>query len=120
MASLLFLLSQAVILAFVVAFETFDRTELTALAIECSVVIVCLGVTSMIFKGLSKWYTFKFAQRLVKAVRTLLYRSLIRQPTEFFIDKNHSTGNLMNILSSEIKSLNSRVFESYAMIFYGF
>jgi ABC-type multidrug transport system fused ATPase/permease subunit len=120
MSSFFFLLSQVTILAFAVASETFDEGELTELAFKCSLIILGLGIASMAFKGLSKWYTFRFANRLVQTVRSMVYKSLIRQPIEFFTDKNHSVGNLMNILSSDIKSLNSRVFESYAMVFYGF
>lgn len=120
MSAFLFLLSQVTLLAFVVASETFEETELTGLALKCSLIILGLGLASMVCKGLSKWYTFRFSNRLVQTVRSLVYKSLVRQPIEFFVDKNHSVGNLMNILSSDIKSLNSRVFESYAMVLYGF
>ena len=78
---------------------------------------ICLLIFAQsISKFLLRWVTNKLSINL----RSQTFRTLIKQPIEFFDSKLNSIGSLVGVLSSDIRDLNGASIEIYMLVLQGF
>lgn len=82
-------------------------------------VIAVIGIFIGLFEIISKFCLYYLSCKMTKNLRKEVYESMIHQPLEFFNKKENSTGNLIGILSQEIKSINTITLTMYFLLFQG-
>lgn len=69
--------------------------------------------------SLTKYLIRRTTDRLSVTLRSQTFRTLIKQPIQFFDSKSNSIGSLVGMLSSDIRHLNGASFEIYFLVVHG-
>ena len=77
-----------------------------------------MGIFQFIFQLIPRWYLFYFSATFINQIRSKIYRSVMRQPIQFF-DNENTSGNITHILSSEVKTINNATIDFFVMLFHG-
>jgi ABC-type multidrug transport system fused ATPase/permease subunit len=94
-------------------YTKFDNDELKDRESYC--VPALFGIAAIVFIAIffEKMLIMQTTDTMVSQLRGNTYESLMKQPTEFYDKPSHASGNLTNVLASEILEVNGAALEQY-------
>ena len=99
-------------------YEESDPNVIKEKVLNCLILMSLLSILQFIFQLIPKWYLFYFSATFVNRIRSKIYRSVIRQPVQFF-DNENTSGNITHVMSSDVKAINNAIVDCILMLFYG-
>lgn len=80
-------------------------------------IMLIMGMMGFLIQTFTRGMLHIVNTNMAENIRSKLYNSMIAQPTEFYDQKDHNTGNLTAILSSSVRELNGSSIELYIYLF---
>lgn len=83
------------------------------------IILGSMIVGVLIVQTITKILIRKTTDKLSINMRSESFRTLIKQPVQFFDAKSNSIGSLVGMLASDIRYLNGNSFEIYLLVLQG-
>lgn len=82
-------------------------------------IIVGIGFTALLAQAIAMYCIYYLSARMIRTLRSGLFETIIKQPLQFFMQKDNSTGNLTSVLACDIRQVNGASVETYLSFFRG-
>ena len=99
-------------------FEENDSQAIKETVLNCVLIMVIMWFVQFLFQFLPRWYLFCFSATFINQLRSKIFRSVVRQPLEFF-EKQNTSGNITSILACDVKAINNATIDFVIMLFNG-
>jgi ABC-type multidrug transport system fused ATPase/permease subunit len=97
----------------ILGYTKFDNDELKDRESYCVPALFGIAMVVCISIFFEKMLIMQTSDKMVTQMRGNTYESLMKQPTEFYDKPSHASGNLTNVLASEILEVNGAALEQY-------
>jgi ABC-type multidrug transport system fused ATPase/permease subunit len=97
----------------ILGYTKFDNDELKDRESYCVPALFGIAMVVFIAVFFEKMLIMQTTDTMVSKLRENTYESLMKQPTEFYDNPSHASGNLSNVLASEILEVNGAALEQY-------
>jgi ATP-binding cassette, subfamily B (MDR/TAP), member 1 len=82
-------------------------------------ILIGLGSLALICQTITRYCLYILTSNMLATLRSSVYNKVIRQPIDFFNNKENSTGQLTATLSADIRVVNGASIEMYVLIYQG-
>ena len=96
-----------------------DHEKWKAVWYSLIIIIGSMTISVLVFQTEARYYSRRTTDLLSIKMRSETFKTLIKQPVQFFDSKNNSIESLIRILASDIRYLNGNSVEYYLLIVQG-
>jgi ABC-type multidrug transport system fused ATPase/permease subunit len=82
-------------------------------------ILIGLGSLALVCQTITRYCLYILTSNMLATLRSSVYNKVIRQPIDFFNNKENSTGQLTATLSADIRVVNGASIEMYVLIYQG-